>query len=62
MECQRNNCNNQFEPKSHKQKYCSKECLRNADVGNNSRYNIIKNKQGQTLFNVDLYLKSIVTI
>jgi hypothetical protein len=62
MKCQRNNCNVEFEPKSHKQKYCSKECLRNADTGNNSRYNIIENENGEIIFNVDLYLKSVATI
>ena len=62
MKCQRENCNVEFTPKNYKQMYCSRECLRNADANSSSRYNIVENSKGETLFNVDLYFQSVVTI
>lgn len=62
MTCQRPNCNNEFTPKHKKQKYCSTGCLKISFSKNDSKYNVSENEDGETIFNVDLYLLSVITI
>lgn len=62
MKCKRRNCENEFEPRSPKQLYCCKDCQKTYDSKNDIKFDIIINENGEEIFNVDLYFKSVTII